>query len=83
MEYIQIASERLRRSLPQVFAQVEGGGKCFEVTSHGRPVARIVPVDRPFVPLAEACRLPFLQGETRLVCELRRGHSGDCRSPHE
>lgn len=45
MEYIQIPSERLRRSMPKVFAQVEGGGKSFEVTSNGRPVARIVPVD--------------------------------------
>lgn len=45
MEYLQISSEQLRRSMPEVFARVVGGGHSYEVTRHGRPVFRIVPIE--------------------------------------
>jgi prevent-host-death family protein len=40
-----LPSEALRRQLPGTLAAVEGGGACYRITSHGRPVALLVPLE--------------------------------------
>ena len=41
----EITSEKLRRSISDTLKRVGYGGESFIVTTHGRPVAKIVPVE--------------------------------------
>ena len=50
-ELTQITAREANQRFSEVLAKVESGAQGFVVTKHGRPVARILPIERQQVQL--------------------------------
>ena len=47
-EHLRVSTEYLRRNLPAMMSQVEGGGTVYTLTHYDRDVARLVPLTDAF-----------------------------------